>query len=142
MRTKLGWAKVPNWFFKPSKLMPFFPPTDASTIAKSEVGTFTKGMPRLYVEAIKAPKSQTTPPPTLMMRLFRSAPYSKSTDHRFAAISSDLLSSPGDTSKTSNSPSNWANFGTKTERQFAVLLSTRRNVFEGANSCSKASKPS
>ena len=114
--------------------MPFFPPTDASTIAKSEVGTFTKGMPRLYVEAIKAPKSQTTPPPTLMMRLFRSAPYSKSTDHRFAATSSDLLSSPGGTSKTSKSASNWANFGTKTERQFTVLLSTRRNVFEGANS--------
>src|SRR5208337_1177758 len=44
--------------------MPVFPPREASTIARSVVGTRTSRHPLMYSEAAKAVMSQMTPPPT------------------------------------------------------------------------------
>jgi hypothetical protein len=51
------------------KSTPFLPPTEASTIDSSVVGTLMKSTPRLKVDATKPPKSVTTPPPRLIIRL-------------------------------------------------------------------------
>ena len=39
--TRLALLNTPTSFFSPLKFMPVFPPTDASTMASSVVGTFT-----------------------------------------------------------------------------------------------------
>src|SRR6056300_1395666 len=114
--------------------IPVFPPTEASTMDSNEVGTFTKGIPRLKVLATNPPKSSTMPPPRLMIKLLRSAPYSSNTDQSPEATSIDLLSSPGSTSSTSYCGSNWVNWLTNSEIQQEVFESTNKKVFEGVSS--------
>ena len=53
---------------------PVFPPTEASTIASREVGTWRKGMPRRNVAATNPARSPTTPPPTATMAPSRPKP--------------------------------------------------------------------
>lgn len=50
---------------------PVFPPTLASTMASSVVGTWIKGTPRMYVAATKPARSPTTPPPSAIIQVFR-----------------------------------------------------------------------
>src|SRR5690554_3326420 len=110
---------------------PFFPPTEASTMAKREVGILINGRPRLKVEATKPPKSVTTPPPKLMIKLFRSAPFldSPSQTNRHEEIF--LKFSPGwmliisNESKEFKRPRKWGKQWT------SVFLSTIIKVFEG-----------
>ena len=69
-----GSANVPISFFRPLKLMPVFPPTEASTCAQSGVGILTHFMPRLKQEAAKPPMSVTMPPPIFTNTEFLRAP--------------------------------------------------------------------
>ena len=44
--------------------MPVLPPIEESTMARKVVGTWTTGVPRCQIEAAKAARSPTVPPPT------------------------------------------------------------------------------
>ncbi len=67
---------TPIWFFRLPKSTPFFPPIEASTMAKSVVGILIKSIPLLKVEATNPPISVITPPPILTKTVFLSAPSS------------------------------------------------------------------
>ena len=66
-------------------------------MASSEVGTCTKGMPRMYVAATKPARSPTTPPPSAMMAESRPKPASRSSSVRRDQLLRVLLSSPAGT---------------------------------------------
>ncbi len=74
--------------------MPVLPPTAASTAPKSVVGIFMNGMPRLNVDAAKAPISVTTPPPRFITTDLPVAPPSPSCFHIIASVSIFLNISP------------------------------------------------
>ena len=57
--------------------MPVLPPREASTIARSVVGTRTSRHPLMYREAANAVRSQITPPPTPAMVPSRPIPCSR-----------------------------------------------------------------
>jgi hypothetical protein len=61
------------------KSIPVLPPMEASTIDNKVVGILIKSIPRLKVDATNPPKSVTTPPPKLIIKLFLSAPNSVKT---------------------------------------------------------------
>ena len=63
--TNFDSLNTPTSFLKLSRFMPVFPPTEASTMARSVVGILMKSMPRLNVEAANPPRSVTMPPPRL-----------------------------------------------------------------------------
>ncbi|CPU66972.1 Uncharacterised protein [Mycobacteroides abscessus] len=65
--------------------MPVLPPTAASTIARSVVGTCTTRMPRSQVAATKPPRSVVAPPPTVTTASVRVKSSCPSTPHRNAA---------------------------------------------------------
>ena len=94
MMTQCAVLKTPISFFSPLKLMPVFPPTDASTIANKVVGILMNAMPRLNVEAANPPKSVTMPPPKLISNDFRLAPCSSKAFHTCCRESKFLWMSP------------------------------------------------
>ena len=95
MTTARGLLKAPTSFFRPSRLMPVFPPTAASTMASSVVGKFTQAMPRLNVAAANPPRSVTMPPPRQTSSERRDAPPAERARHTSESEPSVLCSSPG-----------------------------------------------
>ena len=84
---------TPISFFRPLKLIPVLPPTDASTMASSVVGMLMNLMPRLNVDAANPPRSVIMPPPRLISNEWRVAPELQSSAHTFASDSRFLFSS-------------------------------------------------
>ncbi len=62
--TKRGRRKDPTRFLRPPKSIPFLPPTEASTMARTVVGAKPKSSPRIQVVAANPARSETEPPPT------------------------------------------------------------------------------
>ena len=65
--------------------MPVLPPTAASTIASSVVGTCTTRTPRSQVAAMNPPMSVVAPPPTVTTASERVNPARPSASHASAA---------------------------------------------------------
>src|SRR5262249_52704521 len=74
--------------------MAVLPPMEASTWARSVVGTWTKLTPRMYVAAVKPARSPTAPPPTATTVELRSRPASRNRSQVEAATSRVLARSP------------------------------------------------
>ena len=96
--TNAGCANEPMMFFAsdPSGRARFtavFPPTAASTMARSVVGTCTQAMPRMYVAAANPATSPTTPPPTATTAPARSIPSASMRSQRSPSVSSVFMSS-------------------------------------------------
>ena len=66
-------------------------------MARSEVGTCTNGMPRMYVEATNPARSPTTPPPRATTAQSRVSPSDAMADQISPATASDFESSPAGT---------------------------------------------
>ena len=92
--TNFDSLNTPISFFSPPKLIPVFPPTEASTIESSVVGMLMKSMPRLKADAAKPPRSVTMPPPRLMRHEWRVAPMRCSSLHTWLMDSRFLCVSP------------------------------------------------
>ena len=71
--TKRGCLNAPTRFLPIGRLTAVFPPIEASTIAASDVGTWTTGTPRSQVAATKPTRSVVTPPPMPTKQSVRSA---------------------------------------------------------------------
>ncbi len=78
--------------------MPVLPPTAASTIASSVVGTWTTRTPRSQVAATKPARSVTAPPPTPTTASERVKPACPSTCQQNARTAEVFASSPSGTS--------------------------------------------
>ena len=73
--------------------MPVLPPTAASTIASSVVGTFTRRTPRSHVAAAKPAMSVVAPPPMATTASLRPRRILPAVSHREATTSRRLPSS-------------------------------------------------
>ena len=94
MMTVSASLNTPISFFSPPKLMPVFPPTEASTMARSVVGTLTNLMPRLNVLAANPPRSVSMPPPRHTISEWRVAPPCCSCCHTWLRLCRSLWMSP------------------------------------------------
>ncbi len=74
-------------------LMPVLPPTAASTIARTVVGTATQRTPRSQVAATKPARSVVAPPPTPTTTSVRVKPDCPRAFQQYAATSTVLASS-------------------------------------------------
>ena len=101
MITQCGWWNAPTRFLPPAVSTPVLPPTDASIMASSDVGTCTKGNPRMYVAATKPPRSPGTPPPNAMRAVSRPQPASSMASLTSAHVSRFFCSSPAVKANTS-----------------------------------------
>ncbi len=90
MITFSGTEKVPISFFNPLKLIPVFPPTEASTCANKVVGILIHFIPRLKQEAANPPRSVTSPPPRLISSAFLRAPSEESSRQISSTLPRDL----------------------------------------------------
>ena len=97
-RTPAGGWNAPTRFLPSEVLMPVLPPTAASTMASSVVGTWTTLTPRSHVAATKPARSVTVPPPTPTIASERVKPDCPRTAQRREATSADLASSASGTS--------------------------------------------
>ena len=77
-----------------SKSQPVFPPIEASTIARSVVGTNSTCAPRLKRDAANPVKSQITPPPIPTKRSFLAKPASTAVFTIVRTLSMFLYASP------------------------------------------------
>ena len=77
--TAAGWWNAPTRFLPASVLMPVLPPTAASTMPSSVVGTCTMSTPRSQVAAANPATSVAAPPPRLTMASLRPRPMRPST---------------------------------------------------------------
>lgn len=73
--------------------MPVLPPTAASTIARTVVGTAIQRTPRSQVAATKPARSVVAPPPTPTMTSLRVKPVWPSAFQQYAATSAVFASS-------------------------------------------------
>src|ERR1035437_3511457 len=96
--TPAGEWKAPTRFLPCAVLMPVLPPTAASTMARSVVGTWTTVTPRSHVAATNPARSVTVPPPTPTTASERVRSHRPMAAHSDAATSADLASSPSGTS--------------------------------------------
>ena len=88
--TPPGSWKAPTRFLPSAVFIPVLPPTAASTIASSVVGTWTTRTPRSQVAATKPPMSVVAPPPTVTTASERVKPARPSTCQQKAATA-DVL---------------------------------------------------
>ncbi len=79
-------------------LIPVLPPTAASTIASSVVGTCTTRTPRIQVAATNPARSVTAPPPSETTTSLRVSPIRPQTSQQKPATASALPSSASGTS--------------------------------------------
>ena len=91
-----GWNE-PTRFLPSGVLIPVFPPTAASTIASSVVGTWTTRTPRSQVAATNPARSVTVPPPTPTTASVRVNPACPSAPQSSAATTALLASSASGT---------------------------------------------
>ena len=99
-----GW-NAPTRFLPSAVSMAVLPPTAASTIPSSVVGTWTTAIPRSQVAATKPARSVVAPPPTATTASLRVKPRRPSRDHRSAATSAVLAASPSGTgARTTSKP--------------------------------------
>src|SRR3990172_8260781 len=77
--------------------MATFPPMDASTWARSVVGSWTKGIPRMYVAATNPARSPTAPPPSARSVEVRSRPAARQSSQQRSATARVLAVSPSPT---------------------------------------------
>ena len=122
---------IPISFFKLLKFIPHFPPVAASTAPSRVVDMFTKSMPRLNVEAAKAPISVTIPPPRFISNDLRVAQLSDSCCQIFDNVDKFLFSSPSGMIKI------WFSgilivLSIMCKQCFAVPLSVSRNICDGS----------
>ncbi len=99
--TARGWWNAPTMFLPSGWLTPVLPPTDESTCASSVVGTWTKGMPRWQIAAAKPAMSPTTPPPSAITVVERSARSSSSRVSTSCSVAQVLCVSPSGISTAS-----------------------------------------
>jgi hypothetical protein len=92
--TPAGSWKEPTRFLPLRVLTPVLPPTAASTMASSVVGTCTTRTPRSQVAATKPPRSVVAPPPKVTIASERVNPASPSASQHAAATSIPLARSP------------------------------------------------
>ena len=92
--TPAGSWNEPTRFFPSSVLIPVLPPTAASTIASSVVGTWTTLTPRSQVAATKPARSVVAPPPTPTTASLRVKLARPSADQHDAATPAVLAASP------------------------------------------------
>ena len=83
--------------------MPVLPPTAASTMPSSVVGTWTTRTPRSQVAATKPPRSVVAPPPKVTTASERVNPASPSASQQSAATAAVLASSPSGSPSASTS---------------------------------------
>ena len=83
--------------------MPVLPPTAASTMPSSVVGTCTTRTPRSQVAATKPPRSVVAPPPTVTTASDRVNPARPSASQHCVATSAVLAASPSGTGRSSTS---------------------------------------
>ncbi len=91
--TPAGSWIAPTRFLPSAVLIPVFPPTAASTMASSVVGTCTTRTPRSQVAATKPARSVVAPPPMPTIASERVKPAWPSTPQQNAATCADLASS-------------------------------------------------
>ena len=77
--------------------MPVLPPTEESTCARSEVGIWTKSMPRRAIDAAKPARSPITPPPSARMMSPRSSFASRMPATTVSRWANDFVASPAGT---------------------------------------------
>ena len=92
-----GW-KAPTAFLARGRLTAVLPPSAASTMASSVVGTATHGMPRMKVAARKPAASETAPPPIETTRLRRVSPAASSLPAARSSCASVFPRSPSGSS--------------------------------------------
>ena len=92
-----GSWNAPTRFLPAAVLIPVLPPTAASTIASSVVGTCTTGTPRIHVAATNPARSVTAPPPNPTTTSERVSPASAHACQQAARLPSDLPSSASGT---------------------------------------------
>ena len=88
--TPAGSWKEPTRFLPAPVSMPVLPPTAASTMASSEVGTCTTRTPRSQVAATKPPTSVVAPPPTVTTASERVNPAAPSRSQQSATTAARL----------------------------------------------------
>ena len=91
--TAEGSWNAPTRFLPAAVLTPVFPPTAASTIASSVVGTWTTRTPRIQVAATKPARSVAAPPPSEMTTSERVSPTRPQTSQQKPATARFLPSS-------------------------------------------------
>ena len=84
-------------------LMPVLPPTAASTIPSTVVGTCTTRTPRSQVAATKPPRSVVAPPPKVTTASERVKPASPSASQQSEATGAVLAASPSGRPRASTS---------------------------------------
>ena len=97
--TPAGSWKAPTRFLPASVLMPVLPPTAASTMPSTVVGTCTTRTPRSHVAATKPARSVVDPPPMATIASVRVKPACPRTDQQKAATSGVFAASPSGTSR-------------------------------------------
>ena len=101
--TPAGSWNDPTRFLPAPVSIPVLPPTAASTMPSSEVGTCTTRTPRSQVAATKPPTSVVAPPPTVTTASERVNPAAPSRSQQSATTAADLAASPSGTSRSSTS---------------------------------------
>ena len=97
--TESGWWKEPTRFLPELRLIPVFPPTELSTMARRVVGTWWKEIPLRKLAAAKPARSPTTPPPMAKRNPLRSIFDCARKSQVFDNCSTDLLPSPEGTTR-------------------------------------------
>jgi len=104
--TATGWWNAPIIFLPSGWLIPVLPPTEESTWANKVVGTWINRMPRIKLAAPNPAISPTTPPPSAMIMLWRSAPCASSSSKISCKCCQSLNDSPsGNSSRCTVLPS-------------------------------------
>ena len=98
--TPVGSWKAPTRFLPAAVLTPVLPPTAASTIASSVVGTCTTGTPRSQPAATQPPRSVVAPPPKVTTASERVKPASPSVSQQAAAVATVFADSPSGTTSS------------------------------------------
>ena len=91
--TAAGWWNAPTRFLPASVLMPVLPPTAASTMPSSVVGTCTMSTPRSQVAAANPATSVAAPPPRLTIASLRPTPMRPNTSQMKPTTGSSLPAS-------------------------------------------------
>ena len=94
-----GW-NAPTRFFPAGMLIAVLPPTAASQMPSSVVGTSTCRIPRSQLAATNPARSVTAPPPTATSASVRLTFCSASQDHSPIATAASLAASPSGTAVT------------------------------------------
>jgi hypothetical protein len=103
--TAAGSWNAPTRFLPASVLIPVFPPTAASTMPSSVVGTLTRRTPRIQLAATKPPRSVTAPPPYATTVPQRSMPIAASASQHWPATQKVLpASASGIASRCASTP--------------------------------------